>query len=80
MTNELGFGLIYACALALCGALLVWGIPMGAISISRSVHAFRTRRARRQRRAAFHKKLRRSVARPGVARSGQHRAPPRRPA
>lgn len=58
MVYDLSAALVYASALAVFGMLVVYGIPLGALSISRSIAAYRARRARHARRVAFHRRLR----------------------
>jgi hypothetical protein len=58
MVYDLSASLVYATALAVFGMMIVWGLPMGALSISRSISAYRARRARHARRTAFHRRLR----------------------
>lgn len=58
MVYDPAAALVYAAALAVFGMLVVYGIPLGAISLGRSIAAYRARRARHQRRVAFHRRLR----------------------
>jgi hypothetical protein len=58
MAYDLSAALVYAAALAVFGMLVIYGIPLGALSISRSIAAYRARRARHLRRVAFHRRLR----------------------
>jgi hypothetical protein len=77
MDYNVSLGLIYALALAVSGMLVVWGLPMGAISLTRSLAALKARRARHTRRSAFHRRLRSQGVQP-LSRAGHgHRIPSR---
>jgi hypothetical protein len=71
MVYDLSAALVYAAALAVFGMLVIYGIPLGALSISRSIAAYRARRARHLRRVAFHRRLR--AVRPSVRDAAQAR-------
>jgi cytochrome c-type biogenesis protein CcmH/NrfF len=77
MGNDISLGLIYASALAVLGMLLVWGLPMGAISLTRSLAALQARRARHARRSAFHRRLRSQGVQPLTRAAHAHRLPTR---